>query len=107
MGKQYIGYGDVPNTDTVKDCGTFNTVEEAKQAVANAGLELAEVEAQTAIVQTIKPGEYVKRTADAKKVYKRGAYDASTKRYSLTDCEDMNREIFVKRGTVLFVGFTY
>lgn len=31
----------------------------------------------------------------------------ATKRYSLEDTEDISREVWVKRGTVLFVGFTY
>lgn len=37
----------------------------------------------------------------------RGAYDRSSKRYSLSDSEDMNRETFKKSGTKVFVGFTY
>ena len=61
----------------------------------------------TATVQSIKVGEYVKRQADAKKVYQRGAYDASTKTYSLNDVDDISREIRVKKNTVLHIGFTY
>lgn len=61
----------------------------------------------TAKVQDIKQGEYVTRKADSAKVYKRGAYDKASKRFSLIDCDDICREIFVKRNTVLFVGFTY
>jgi hypothetical protein len=62
---------------------------------------------QSAPVETLPAGEYVKRKADSKTVYKRGAYDRSSQTYSLTDCSDINREIFVKRGTKLFYGFTY
>lgn len=58
-------------------------------------------------VEDLPLGEYVKRKADSKTVYKRGAYDRSSKTYSLIDCSDINREIFVKRGTPLFFGFTY
>jgi hypothetical protein len=58
-------------------------------------------------VETIKLGEYVKRKEDSVKTFKRGSYDASAKRYSLVDCDDINREVFVKRGTLLVVGFTY
>ena len=58
-------------------------------------------------VQAIKEGEFVKRKADATKVYRRGNYDRSLKLYSLIDCEDTNREFLVKAGTQLFVGFTY
>lgn len=58
-------------------------------------------------VQRIPQGEYVKRKPDARKVYRRGEYDQSTKRYALQDTEDMNREVYVKRDTKLYVGFTY
>ena len=62
---------------------------------------------QTATVETLPKGEYVKRKADATKVYIRGEYDRSTKRYALKDTDDGNHEIYVKRGTELFYGFTY
>ena len=62
---------------------------------------------QLRAVELIAQGEFVKRNAAANKVYVRGAYDATTKRYSLTDTEDCYREIWVKRGTKLFIGFTY
>lgn len=64
-------------------------------------------ECKTAKVEDLKLGEYVKRKADAKKVYRRGEYDHATKRYALSDCDDICREVYVKRGTELFVGFTY
>jgi hypothetical protein len=62
---------------------------------------------QSKPVESLPVGEYVKRKANSSTVYKRGAYDRSSKTYSLIDCSDINREIFVKRGTVLFYGFTY
>lgn len=62
---------------------------------------------QFATVESIKEGEFVKRKVDAKAVYTRGHYDRSTKTYSLTDHSDACREIFVKKGTKLFVGFSY
>jgi hypothetical protein len=64
-------------------------------------------ENQTAKIEATKLGEYVKTKADSSKVYKRGHYDRASKSYSLQDCDDMNREIFVKRGRTVFVGFTY
>ena len=62
---------------------------------------------QLAAVETIKRGEFVRRKEGASKTYQRGEYDKTTKRFSLTDCDDANREIFVKKGTKLFVGFSY
>jgi hypothetical protein len=60
-----------------------------------------------AAVETLKKGEYVKRKPDANKVYMLGDYNREYKVYSLEDTDDMNREIFIKRGTKLVVGFTY
>jgi hypothetical protein len=61
----------------------------------------------SARVEDLPLGEYVKRKADSSKVYKRGAYDRSTRTYELEDCSDCSRSIYVKSGTVLFYGFTY
>ncbi|UOL48592.1 hypothetical protein QGX12_gp052 [Pseudomonas phage Kremar] len=58
-------------------------------------------------VESIKKGEFVKRKENAKGVFVRGDYDQSSKRYSLVDTEDHCREVWVKKGTMLFVGFDY
>lgn len=58
-------------------------------------------------VEGIKQGEYVRRKVDARTTYIRRTYDVSTKRYLLEAADDMNRWVEVKKGTVLFVGFTY
>ena len=58
-------------------------------------------------MRAVSKGEYVKRKADAKTVYIRGDYDRASNSYSLLDCDDMNREIFVKASKHVFVGFTY
>lgn len=59
------------------------------------------------LLRNVKEGDYVKRKLDASTVYVRGGYDRATNSYSLRDCEDMNREIFVKASKHVFVGFTY
>lgn len=41
------------------------------------------------------------------KVYIRGKYDRGSKRYSLEDTDDTSREVWVKAGTELLVGFDY
>lgn len=61
----------------------------------------------TATVQSITKGEYVRRKADTKTTYIRGDYCRTDKRYALINCEDTNRVIYVKRSTVLHIGFTY
>lgn len=57
-------------------------------------------------VQRLK-GQYAKRKADAKKVYKVGAYCAMNRRWELCDCDDVSRSIYVKPGTLLYAGFEY
>lgn len=52
-------------------------------------------------------GEYVKRTPDAKKVYVVEGYDRVARKYALTDADDMNRQLYVKKGTLVWAGFTY
>ena len=55
-----------------------------------------------------KSGEtFIKRTADAKAVYFVNHYDKATKSYSCSDCNDMNKEVFIKSSKTVFVGFTY
>jgi hypothetical protein len=86
---------------TVK--AVFRLTDDATQLVRDryaAGVYSARVEA-------LPLGEYVRRKADSSKVYKRGAYDRSSRTYELEDCSDCSRSIYVKRGTVLFYGFTY
>lgn len=58
-------------------------------------------------VESVPQGEYVRRKAEASKTYQRGEYDRISRRYELVDVDDMNRVIYVKRGTALWVGFTY
>jgi len=61
----------------------------------------------TTILRDVKKGDYVKRKVDANTVYVRGEYDRASKSYSLIDCNDMNREVFVKSNKIVFVDFTY
>lgn len=62
---------------------------------------------QQAKVESVKQGEYVRRNATTMKTYKRGEYCRTAKRFELVDCDDVNRTVMVKRGTILHVGFTY
>lgn len=55
----------------------------------------------------IKKGEYVKRSATAKKTYIRGTYDRVSKKVELTDFDDMNRTIYVKPTSTLYIDFTF
>ena len=56
-------------------------------------------------------GDLVKRKPNAKAVYIINHRNKATKtrlaEYSLSDYEDMNREIFLKEDTIVYTGFTY
>jgi hypothetical protein len=56
-------------------------------------------------VESIKKGELVKRTPNAKKTYVRGEYNKEWKKYSLTDYNDICSEIFAKKGTLLYTDW--
>lgn len=58
-------------------------------------------------INTVRKGDFVKRTETAKTVYIKGDYCRATKRYSLIDTEDISREVFVRAGALVYVGFTY
>ncbi len=67
-------------------------------------------------VKDLKAGELFKMRADGRKVYAFGllrnwryckAYDRREGRYTATDAEDANREIYLKPTAKVFVGFTY
>ena len=62
---------------------------------------------QNITLKSVKPGDYVKRKADSKAVYIKGAYDRATKSFELKDVEDINRCIYVKADKLVVVGFTY
>ncbi len=64
-------------------------------------------EAKPVALKNVKPGDYVKRKADSKAVYIKGAYDKTTKSFELRDVEDICRSIFVKADKTVFIGFTY
>lgn len=62
---------------------------------------------QQVTIKSAKPGEYIKRKADAQAVYIKGAYDRATKSFECIDANDMNRQIYIKADKTVFVGFTY
>lgn len=60
-----------------------------------------------AAIESIKVGEYVRRSPTAHRTFIRGKYDQRERRYELRDTEDLNRSIWLRKGTNLVVGFTY
>jgi len=58
-------------------------------------------------IKQVKKGDFVKRNESSKRVFTKGAYDRSSKRYALVDTLDISREVFVKSSAIVCVGFTY
>lgn len=59
------------------------------------------------VLRDVKKGEFITRKANTNKVYIKGDYDRTSKKFSLIDFNDTNREIFIKADSIVFVGFTY
>lgn len=55
----------------------------------------------------VPAGEYVRRKPDARATYVRGDYDRASRSYSLTDCNDICREITLPGTSLVWVGFTF
>jgi hypothetical protein len=58
-------------------------------------------------LKSAKKGEYIKRTADAKRVYIKGAYCRNFKGYECTAADDCSASIFIRADKLVFIGFTY
>lgn len=58
-------------------------------------------------IKNVKLNEFIKRSLEANKVYRRGSYDRQLKAYECHDVEDISRSIYIKSNKVVFVGFTY
>jgi len=52
-------------------------------------------------------GDILKRKPNAKTVFIVNHYDRASKTWSLSDWHDMNREIFLKSDTLVYVGFEF
>ena len=101
------GIGDTVGWTILKDkmsvVKEFDTVE----AACAFCLALEEGDAKPVALKNVKPGDYIKRKADSKAIYIKGAYDKKTKSFGCTDVNDIGREIFIKSDKLVFVGFDY
>lgn len=62
---------------------------------------------QSIAISKVKQGEFIKRKEGAKKVYVRGIYDRSTKRYICYDFDDINSYISLGGQTIVYVDFEF
>ena len=62
---------------------------------------------QNVTIKSVKPGDYIKRKADSKAVYIKGAYCKASKAFECYDADDINKTIMIKSDKLVFIGFTY
>tara|TARA_Y100000114_G_C11678900_1_gene287614 strand:- start:169 stop:360 length:192 start_codon:yes stop_codon:yes gene_type:complete len=58
-------------------------------------------------LKNVPRGEFLKRKPEHKKVYTRGEYDRSFKKYRIDDWDDISRDMLVDGDTLVWVGFTF
>lgn len=50
---------------------------------------------------------YFKRKPDSKTVYIINHYNRDDKTFTCSDCNDINKEVFIKANKPIFIGFDY
>jgi hypothetical protein len=58
---------------------------------------------QTKMLHRVKEGTIIQRKIDSKSSFIKNHYDRASKTYSLTSIDDINREIFLKPHTYVFI----
>lgn len=81
------------------------SVEEVADSLQDS--EIADDGARAVALKDVKKGDFVKRKSDSKKVYKKGDYDKTEKKFWLQDTDDISGGISMKGTATVYVGFTY
>ena len=63
--------------------------------------------AQQIALRDVPRGEFVRRKLDARRTFTRQHFDHATRTYCLSDYDDLNREIYLRGSTTVWVGFDY
>lgn len=62
---------------------------------------------QPTTIRSVTKGDYIKRKADAKKVYQLKGWCYVNKAYEIQDVEDISRCLYLKGMALVYTGFTY
>ena len=76
----------------------------------SSSLEALEKGFQIVKIEDVEKGDFFKRMSagkPAKKVYLKTKFDRSEKKYIGEDWDDISREIYLKKGTLVAVGFDF
>lgn len=57
-------------------------------------------------IQDVKKGDFITKKSN-NKVYIRGEYCRFNKAYECTDFDDINRQIYIKKNTLVKIDFTF
>jgi hypothetical protein len=60
-------------------------------------------------LKDVKSGDYVMRKTDSHIIFvkEKDSYDRSTKTFCISDTMDMNRSLYLKGSTIVYIDFTY
>jgi len=108
----------ITNTESgAQVAGPFQTEASAHQrlsdlegrvrSLANRGSMSGIKESPFQALSTLPKGAFFKRKPDAKKVYRKGDYDRSSRTYAGLDTDDISRSIPLKGATQVYVNFEY
>lgn len=62
---------------------------------------------QTAQIKDLKQGEFFILTKNAKKVYSKGDYDRSERKYQCDDFNDISKCKYLAGNKTVFINFTF
>ena len=68
--------------------------------------DLADTYHEQTTIKDVKKGDLVRFTIGGR-VYIRGDYDRTEKKYELTRWDDCSRAVYKKGSTQIFIGFTF
>jgi len=55
----------------------------------------------------VKVDDFIIRKPNSHKVFIKGSYDRSTKKFCISDTLNINRSLYLKGSTIVYIGFTY
>lgn len=58
-------------------------------------------------IQDVKIGDLFRMKPEAKTVFQRNEFSRDNKKYMASDWDDINRTKYIKKDTIVFIGFTF
>ena len=58
-------------------------------------------------IEKVKKGDFIRRKSDAKTTYQYEGYCRYNRKYYATDCTDIGKQMYFKKGTIVFIDFEF